>query len=106
MGRTAVAAERGAVRRFADWLFVDRETGHYVLGQFPNPPIIIFVLARVLAWATDAAGTWGAVLYWVGTGALVWWAADELLRGVNPFRRMLGAVVFVFVVWGAVARLA
>jgi hypothetical protein len=25
--------------------------------------------------------------------ALVYWAGDELIRGVNPFRRMLGAAV-------------
>ena len=25
--------------------------------------------------------------------ALGWWATDELVRGVNPFRRILGAVV-------------
>ena len=29
----------------------------------------------------------------VGSVALVVWALDELLRGVNPFRRALGAVV-------------
>ncbi|MGB7983021.1 MAG: hypothetical protein WCF36_19730 [Candidatus Nanopelagicales bacterium] len=98
--------DRGAVRRAADWLFVDRGTGRYVLGQFPNLSLIVFVLARGLAWVTSAAGAWGAVLYWVGTGALAWWAADELLRGVNPFRRMLGAVVLGFVVWGVVARVA
>lgn len=101
----AAAEDRSAVRRLADWLFMDRGTGQYVIGQLPNPPIIIFVLARGLAWLTGAAGTWGAVLYWVGTGALVWWAADELLRGVNPFRRMLGAVVLAFTGWGAVVRL-
>lgn len=29
----------------------------------------------------------------IGTGALVVWALDELVRGVNPFRRLLGAIV-------------
>lgn len=29
----------------------------------------------------------------VGTGALVVWALDELVRGATPFRRLLGAVV-------------
>jgi hypothetical protein len=31
----------------------------------------------------------------VGTVALVVWALDELVRGVNPFRRLLGAGVLV-----------
>ena len=29
----------------------------------------------------------------VGMGALIVWALDELVRGVSPFRRLLGAVV-------------
>jgi hypothetical protein len=29
----------------------------------------------------------------VATGALVIWALDELIRGVNPWRRVLGGVV-------------
>jgi hypothetical protein len=28
----------------------------------------------------------------------VWWAVDEIVRGVNPWRRILGAVVLAFVV--------
>jgi hypothetical protein len=24
---------------------------------------------------------------------LIWWAADEVLRGVNPWRRLLGGAV-------------
>ncbi len=102
----AGAGESGLVRRAADWLFIDRESGQYVVGQFPNLSLIVFVVARGLAWLTKAAGTWGSVLYWVGTGALVWWAADELIRGVNPFRRMLGAVVLGFTLWGVAARVA
>jgi type IV secretory pathway VirB2 component (pilin) len=34
----------------------------------------------------------------VATIALAVWAADELIRGVNPFRRVLGAVVLVGIV--------
>jgi len=32
----------------------------------------------------------------VSVAALFYWAADEVIRGVNPFRRLLGAVVAVF----------
>ena len=41
------------------------------------------------------SGTVADVLHWTGTGALIWWAIAELLQGVNPFRRLLGAVVLV-----------
>ena len=46
------------------------------------------------------SGTAHSVGTWVGTGALAFWAGDELVRGVNPFRRMLGAVVLVWIVVG------
>jgi hypothetical protein len=36
------------------------------------------------------------VLTRVGQGALVAWSLDELVRGSSPARRLLGAVVLVF----------
>ena len=32
-------------------------------------------------------------LRWIGAGALIVWALDELVRGASPFRRLLGAAV-------------
>jgi len=29
----------------------------------------------------------------LATAGLVWWAIDELFRGVNPWRRLLGGAV-------------
>jgi hypothetical protein len=29
----------------------------------------------------------------LSTLSLLWWATDEVLRGVNPWRRLLGTVV-------------
>jgi hypothetical protein len=40
----------------------------------------------------------------VATVALLWWSIDEIVRGVNPFRRILGAVVLVAVVVGFFLR--
>lgn len=58
--------------------------------QFPNVPLWIFlgtvVLGRFLPTETAARTAIG----WIGLGALAWWAVDELLRGVNPWRRLLG----------------
>jgi hypothetical protein len=34
----------------------------------------------------------------IGRIALGLWAADEVLRGVNPFRRMLGAIVLTWLI--------
>jgi len=32
----------------------------------------------------------GALIGAIGVGALTWWAVDEVVRGVNPWRRILG----------------
>jgi len=40
----------------------------------------------------------------VGTGALIVWAADEIVRGVNPFRRALGTVVLAAIAVGVATR--
>ena len=46
-----------------------------------------------------------SVEFWTDVASrlfLTWWAGDELLRGVNPFRRCLGAAVLI----GLAARMA
>jgi hypothetical protein len=35
---------------------------------------------------------------WVGVSALAWWAVDEIMRGVNPWRRLLGVAGCAFAV--------
>ncbi len=83
----------GWLRRTGDWLFRDRRTGRIVIGQVPNVPLLVWfaaTLGRVLALGT-AASAFG----YIGTAALVYWAADEIARGVNPFRRILGAGVLI-----------
>jgi len=89
-----------ALAKAADALFRDRETGRIVIAQFPNLAFLVWLGATVVGLVTS--GTASSVLTWVGTGALAFWAADELLRGVNPFRRILGAVVLVWTVVGLV----
>jgi hypothetical protein len=84
-----------------DWLFRSRTDGRLVVGQPPNLRALVWpslwVLARLvpagrLRTALDA----GAAL------VLAAWAVDELVRGVNPFRRLLGAVALL---WLAARRL-
>lgn len=80
------------LRRGFDWLLRDRITGRIVVAQWPNPALWIHIGARVVRGLTSPEGTAGTV---VATAALLWWAGDEVFRGVNPFRRALGAVVAV-----------
>jgi hypothetical protein len=76
-----------------DWLFRNRQTGEITVAQAPNAALIIFLVAAVVHRVFDITGSLGTALAVISTGALAFWAADELLRGVNPFRRILGAIV-------------
>jgi hypothetical protein len=92
------------VRDYAlvNWLFRNRQTGEITVAQAPNAALIVFLVAAVVHYAFNIRGNAGTGLTILSTGALTVWSADELLRGVNPFRRLLGAVVLA----GIVARLA
>ena len=80
--------------RWLDWFVRDRRSGRIVVGQWPNLPLWLFGLAAVMAivMAGSTVGLWADMASRV---FLVWWAADELLRGVDPWRRFLGAAVLV-----------
>ena len=49
------------------------------------------LFGALMLFTALSVGSAGAFL--LGTAALLWWSFDELIRGVNPFRRGLGAVV-------------
>ena len=74
------------MRRAFRWFFENRRTGRITIGQWPNLPLWIFLVATLLRLGALA------------TIALVVWAGDEIIRGVNPFRRLLGAAVLLGVV--------
>jgi hypothetical protein len=76
-----------------DWLFRDRHTGRITIGQFPNIPLWIFLAATALQWLFDPTGNLHTAIRLMATVGLLWWALDEILRGVNPWRRFLGAAV-------------
>ncbi len=81
------------------WMFEDRNTGRLVFAQWPNPPLWVFLVASVVRRVADERISNGAGFF--ATVALATWALLELLKGVNPFRRILGAVVLA----GLLARL-
>jgi hypothetical protein len=83
-----------------DWCFRDRSTGRIVIGQFPNIALTVFMASVAVRWVADEGSPVFDVARWVGTAALLWWAVDEVVRGVNPWRRVLGLVVAAFVVAG------
>jgi len=98
-------SQRSRSRSLLDWFFRDRGTGKIVVVHVPNLPILLW-LATVLARRLTVEGTTvDLVLAWAGTATLGWWAIDEVVRGVNPWRRVLGLAGCVAVVLGVVSRL-
>lgn len=60
--------------------------------QWPNAALWVWVATLLLRWI-GALASHGVALAGVARGALIVWALDEVVRGANPFRRMLSAVV-------------
>lgn len=79
--------------RCLEWLFRNRRTGAITVVQVPNIPLWVFLCVSVLLSAFDPGGIAETLLKGAATTAILIWAADELVRGVNPWRRALGAVV-------------
>jgi hypothetical protein len=86
------------LRRGFDWVFRSREDGRIVIAQLPNLPLWIFLVATAVDRLAEPAGDVATAVHATATIALGWWAGDELLRGVNPFRRALGAAMLALLV--------
>jgi hypothetical protein len=81
------------VRRWVDWVFRSRRTGRLTVAQFPNASLAVFLVATALGSLVSLHGRVRTVTEVVARVSLVAWAGDEVIRGVNPFRRILGAAV-------------
>jgi hypothetical protein len=84
-----------------DWWFRNRRTGEITIAQLPNVALWIFLAAVVVRWFLPG-GPARTVLDVVALAGLAWWAVDEVARGVNPWRRVLGVAGCAFVISGAV----
>ena len=67
------------------------------MGQWPNLPLWLFVGAKLVSIVAEAPLQHAAL--WLADAALFVWAADELVRGVNPWRRCLGAGVLLWMAY-------
>jgi len=76
-----------------DRVFRDRRTGRIVIVQWPNAALVVWLVASTARALLGLGDGWGAALRVVAALALGWWALDEIGRGVNPWRRLLVAVV-------------
>jgi hypothetical protein len=91
-------AKVGLVQRAFDWCFRNRKTGYTTIVQLPNLPLLIFLGTFVVERFVPDDHRADTYLDWIGVVALSWWALDEVVRGVNPWRRLLGLVVGALVV--------
>jgi len=76
-----------------DWLLASRADGRIVIVQWPNLPLWAFIAAAAFRGLVHPAGLAGTLTSGAATIALLVWATAEIGWGVNPFRRVLGAVV-------------
>jgi hypothetical protein len=83
-----------------EWLFRNRQTGEMTVAQVPNASLSVVLVVWAGRRLLHPTGTVDHALAAVQAGALIWWGGDELIRGVNPWRRMLGAGALV---WEVVA---
>jgi hypothetical protein len=73
-----------AIRRLARWEW----PAGFAVVQFPNPPLIVALLASVAGHFTDGTGHRLALaVFYLALGL---WAYGELRDGDNWFRRLLG----------------
>jgi hypothetical protein len=93
------------LRSILDWFFRDRRSGRIVVAHFPNLALWLWIATIVLRRFVEAGTTAHELLEWAGLASLGWWSIDELVRGVNPWRRCLGLVGGTFVVAGILSQL-
>ena len=79
-----------------DTFFRD-SSGRLAVVHVPNPALWVWIAATALRWSPYDSRD--AELRWIGSGALIVWSLDELVRGASPFRRVLGAVVLAWQLW-------
>lgn len=85
------------------WWFENRDTGGFTIAQFPNWPLFAIAGATVVRRLAEAGTATADGAGWTISALWLYWGGDELLRGVNPWRRLLGISV---IGWQSVRLLA
>jgi hypothetical protein len=85
-------------RRAVRWMLLNRQTGQLTVAQWPNVSLSVFIVLTLLVHIFHPRGAVDDLVHVLADVALTIWAVDELIRGVNPFRRILGLVVIVLTI--------
>jgi hypothetical protein len=75
--------------------------GKYVYFQFPNLPLMIAIFAYGLRLVISAE-PYDDLLNIIFTAAIIFWSVLEIFWGVNLFRRLFGALILGFVLFGLI----
>ena len=86
------------------WWFTSRTTGRITVAQTPNLTLLLFGVSTLAARLLDGHPTTSRALSDVASGAIIVWSLDEIVRGVNPWRRVLGAVVLAASILSVIRR--
>ena len=77
----------------------------YTVGQIPNLPLIVVIVAAVVGRMTEQGSVTNRISNSVFFVSLSIWSYLETFDGVNVFRRVLGIAGFVVVLWLLVGQL-
>jgi hypothetical protein len=97
-----IRSRAGRIRSTFDWIFRNPKTGRVTFAQFPNLSLAIFLAASLVHRFVHLTDTPRTLLKVVVAVSLAWWAIDEIIRGVNPWRRFLGATILTVFIVGRV----
>jgi len=81
------------IGRLVRWMFLNRQTDRITVAQRPNISLSAFIVLSAALYVFHPFGRAETIVRILAAGALVVWSSDELVRGINPFRRFLGLVV-------------
>ena len=85
--------EAQKIIRLVPYLVTDKH-GNVAIVQFPNTPLILWLLLVVVAEVIVDSTTKGGVVF-VRDAMLFTWSYLEIRSGSSPFRRVLGSIVMI-----------
>lgn len=84
-----------AIEDIWDRIWYDKK-GNLVVWQRPNVWLIGWAVLTVLSLMFS--GRVADIFTWIASAALIIWSLLEVTKGVNWFRRALGAVVLIYAI--------
>ncbi|MCA9380526.1 hypothetical protein KC675_05090 [Candidatus Dojkabacteria bacterium] len=87
------------IKRVYKYFFYDK-SGKPVIWQIPNIPLLIWLGFRILSFL-KIFPDYNSMFNQIGTGFLFIWAYLELTQGVNNFRKLLGLIVLISLIFSS-----